>query len=40
MKQIASIPLSDISRLEIVVTNCKMGLEQVRAMTRTDYILR
>lgn len=39
MKAVASIPLSDISRLKIVVTNCKMGLEQVKAMTGADYIL-
>lgn len=38
-KHVASIPLSDISRLEIVVTNCKMGLEQVKAKTGADYIL-
>lgn len=39
MREIASIPLSDISRLKIVVTNCKMGLEQVKAMTGAHYIL-
>ena len=39
MKKIASIPLSDISRLEIVVTNCKMGLEQTRAKTGATYLL-
>lgn len=39
MKAVASIPLSDISRIEIVVTNCKMGLEQVKAKTGADYIL-
>ena len=40
MKQIASIPLSSISRLAIVVTNCRMGLDQTKAMTGADYILR
>lgn len=39
MKRIASIPLSEIDRLEIVVTNCKLGLEQTRAKTGADYIL-
>lgn len=39
MKKVASIPLSDISRLEIVVTNCKIGLEQTRAKTGADYLL-
>lgn len=40
MKQIVSIPLSGISKLSIVVTNCRMGLDQTRAMTRADYILK
>lgn len=39
MKAVASIPLSSISRLAIVVTNCRMGLDQTRAMTGADYIL-
>ena len=40
MKELVSIPLSHISRLAVVVTDCKMGLDQVRAMTGADYILR
>lgn len=40
MKAVSAIPLSDIARLEIVAISCKMGLEQVPAMTETDYILR
>lgn len=40
MKELVSIPLSRISRLAVVVTDCKMGLEQVPATTETDYILR
>ena len=39
MKAVASIPLSNISKLSIVVTNCRMGLDQTRAMTGADYIL-
>ena len=39
MKCIASIPLSEIDRLAIVVTDCKMGLEQARAKTGADYLL-
>lgn len=39
MKAVAPIPLSSISRLAIVVTNCRMGLDQTRAMTGADYIL-
>lgn len=39
MKAVASIPLSDISSLSIVVTNCRMGMDQVRAMTGAAYIL-
>lgn len=38
-KQIASIPLSNISRLEIAVTNCRKTLSQVKAETGADYIL-
>lgn len=39
MKAVASIPFSNISRLAIVVTNCKMGLDQVKAKTGANYIL-
>ena len=39
MKELVSIPLSRISRLAVVVTDCKMGLDQVKAMTGADYIL-
>ena len=39
MKAVASIPLSSISRLDIVVTNCRMGLDQVKAKTGADYVL-
>lgn len=39
MKRIASIPLSEIDRMEIVVTNCKLGLEQTRARTGANYLL-
>ena len=39
MKAVASIPLSDISRLAIVVTNCRKSLAQVKGETGADYIL-
>ena len=39
MTQTALIPLEEISRLGIVVTNCKLGLEQTRAKTGADYLL-
>lgn len=39
MKQIASIPLCEISRLAIVVTNCHKTLAQVKADTGADYLL-
>lgn len=39
MKQVASIPLSEISRLSIVVTNCRKTLAQVKEETGADYIL-
>ena len=39
MKAVASIPLSEISRLSIVVTNCRKTLAQVKAETNADYIL-
>lgn len=39
MKAVVSIPISEISELLVVVTNCKMGLDQVKAMTGADYIL-
>lgn len=39
MKKIASIPLTRIERLSIVVTNCRMTLEQVKVETGADYIL-
>lgn len=38
-KRIASIHLAEISPLESVVANCKMGTEQVKAKTGTDNIL-
>lgn len=38
-KQIAFIPLSNISRLEIAVTNCRKSMSQVKAETGADYIL-
>lgn len=38
-KQIAFIPLSNISSLEIAVTNCRKTLSQVKAETGADYIL-
>ena len=39
MKAVASIPFSSISRLAIVVTNCRKTLAQVKAETGADYIL-
>lgn len=39
MKAVASIPLSEISRLSIVVTNCRKTLAQVKAETGADYII-
>ena len=39
MKQIASIPLCEIERLAIVVTDCRKTLAQVKAETNADYIL-
>ena len=39
MKAVASIPLSSISRLDIVVTNCRKTLAQVKAETGADYLL-
>lgn len=39
MKAVASIPLSSISRLAIVVTNCRKTLSQVKAETGADYVL-
>lgn len=39
MKQIASIPLCEIERLAIVVTNCHKTLAQVKADTGADYLL-
>lgn len=38
-KQIASVPLRDIERLEIKVTNCRKSLAQVKGETNADYIL-
>ena len=38
-KQIALVPLSNISRLEIAVTNCRKSLSEVKASTGADYIL-
>ena len=37
-KQIAIVPLSNISRLEIAVTNCRKTMAQVKAETGADYI--
>lgn len=39
MKAVASIPFSSVSRLVIVVTNCRKTLAQVKAETGADYIL-
>ena len=39
MKAVASISLSSISRLAIVVTNCRKTLAQVKAETGADYLL-
>lgn len=39
MKAICDIPLDKIARLEIVVTNCRKTLAQVKAETGADYIL-
>ena len=39
MKAVASIPLSSISRLAIVVTNCRKTLAQIKAETGADYLL-
>lgn len=39
MRRIATIPLSAIQRLSIVVTNCQKTLEQVKAETGADYII-
>ena len=38
-KRIALIPISSIDRLEIVVTNCRKSLAQVKRETGADYIL-
>lgn len=38
-KRIALIPLPSIARLEIVVTNCRKSLAQVKRETGADYIL-
>ena len=38
-KRIALIPLQSIERLEIVVTNCRKSLAQVKGETGADYIL-
>ena len=38
-KRIALIPLQSIDRLEIVVTNCRKSLAQVKGETGADYIL-
>lgn len=38
-KQSVSIPLHEISRLAIVVTNCRKTLAQVKSETGADYIL-
>ena len=39
MTQTAVIPLEEISRLEIVVTDCRQSLDQVKAETGADYLL-
>lgn len=39
MKRIASIPLSGISCLSIIVTNCRKSLDEVKLETGADYIL-
>ena len=39
MKAVASIPLSSISRLAVVVTSCRKTLSQVKAEMGADYIL-
>lgn len=38
-KQTAFIPLDQISRLDIVVTNCRKSLSEVKTSTGADYIL-
>ena len=38
-KQIAHVPLEQISRLEIVVTKCRKSLTEVKGETGADYIL-
>lgn len=38
-KQIAFVPLEQISRLDIVVTNCRKSLSEVKTSTGADYIL-
>ena len=38
-KEIAFVPLDQISRLEIVVTNCRKSLSEVKTSTGADYIL-
>ena len=38
-KRIALIPLQSIDRLEIVVTNCRKSLDEVKRETGADYIL-
>ena len=39
MKRIASIQLSRVQRIEIIVTNCRKSLDEVKAETGADYIL-
>ena len=38
-KLIASIPLSGVERVEIVVTNCRKSLAEVKGETGADYVL-
>ena len=38
-KQIASVPLRDIERLEIKVTNCRKTMAQVKSETGASYVL-
>ena len=38
-KEIVSVPLSRVQRIEIKVTNCRKSLAQVKADTGADYIL-
>lgn len=39
MKKVACIPISSVSSVKIIVTECKKTLDQVKSETGADYIL-